>query len=308
MRGDRSAGRARAQAAPDPLPVTDTDLAAAGQKAIDQAMALIRERHESGRAPDHMHYHNRAHTAGVIARARAIGEAMGMAPRELLLTTVAGAFHDTVQHWSAVAQPDGALIRQRHMGPNEVASAHEACRAMAGLGPLFTPEENGVVASAILATIPTWDGDAGTVAQPFLVDHPVIRAVALADIGAAGMDPDTFCRDGPALFAEENLDFMQALGKARRAEDIPAADRQAYRARYLTWLNFQPGFARGRERRMMDGELTGMEGAVRQRVLQLFSHFAGSVAAAEAAATDAETLDFVPLMRQLDPTIFPDEP
>jgi hypothetical protein len=122
------------------------------------------------------------------------------------------------------------------------------------------------------------------------------------------MDPIMYRRDGPALFAEENLDLMEAIMSAPRARNIAATNQQFYRARYLAWLNVQPGFARGREFRLDNGELDGLEPAAHARVRALFRHFDETVAEAEAAVATAQALAFVPLMRQLDPRAFPDEP
>ena len=319
MQGDGAAARAETQARPVKGQASDTpsgygipslsdpELRAAEAKAIERALGLIKARFESGRVPDHMNYHNSAHTRGVIDRARAIGAAIGMDDRQLLLTVIAAAYHDSVQTWHSVEKEGGVVMRQRNPGRDEVASGHEAVQSMADLGPRFTPVENGIVASAIIGTIPGWDGDASTVCQPFLIDHPVVTTVALADLGAAGMDPDMYLRDGPALFAEENLDVMQALARARRAADIPAARRRFYRSRYLSWLQIQPSFALGRQKRLLEGELNGLDDQVRGRVLGLFCRFEETVASAEDAAATAETLEFVPLMRQLDPGAFPDE-
>jgi hypothetical protein len=288
--------------------MANPELERAGEQAVSQALALIRERHESGRVPDHMHYHNSAHTAGVIERARTLGAAMGMSDRHMLLTVIAAAYHDVVQRWIPLRKEDGAVMRRRQTGRDDVASAHEAAEAMAGRGIVSTAEEQGIVASAIVATIPGWDVGAATVCQPFLIEHPVISALALADVGAAGMDPDTYGRDGPALFAEENIDVMTAVMAARRVSDIPAADQARYQSRYINWLKVQPGFARGRRQRLENGELDGFPPDVRDRVLGLMSHFDESVAIAEAAVARAEKLDFVTLMRQLDSRAFPDEP
>jgi hypothetical protein len=284
------------------------ELRKAERLVIDQAVALIRQRHESGRIPDHMHYHNSEHTIGVVERAQAIGQALGMSDRQLLLTVIAAAYHDTVQRWVAMEGEGGVVTRKRLTGRDEVASAAEAAEAMAGLEIRFTPDEYGIVSSAIVGTIPGWDNEASTVCQPFLIEHPVIRAVALADLGSAGMDPVMYGRDGPALFAEENLDLMEVVMAAERVSEIPEASQQFYRARYLAWLKVQPGFARGRENRLDNGELDGLDPSAEARVRALFCRFEESVAVAEAAITAAQTLDFAPLMRQLDPRAFPAEP
>lgn len=281
--------------------------AAAEAKAEALALDVIRARFESGRVPDHMHYHNSEHTAGVINRARAIGIAIDMSDRDLLLLVIAAAFHDVVQYWSPEHRDDGSVYRRRHAGRNEVASAYEAIEAMTELDVDFQPEEQGIVASAIIGTIPGWDHECATVVQPFLVEHGVVRALALADIGSSGMDPAMYRLDGPNLFAEENLDIMTALARARRGSDIAEADQDDYRGRYVAWLRIQPEFARGRRECLANGELDGLDEEHQARVEALFCHFDESIAAAEAAALDAETLPFVDLMRQLDPDAFPDE-
>jgi hypothetical protein len=286
----------------------ESELRKAERQVIERALALVRERHESGRVPDHMYYHNSEHTIGVIERARAIGVALGMSDRQLLLTVIAAAFHDTVQRWVALEGEGGVVTRKRLTGRDEVASAAEAAEAMAALEIRFTPDEYGIVASAIVGTIPGWDSEAATVCQPFLIEHPVIRAVALADLGSAGMDPIMYHRDGPALFAEENLDLMEAIMGSQLVSDIPKVSQEFYRGRYLAWLKVQPGFARGREYRLDHGELEGLDPAVHSRVRALFNRFDESVNAAEAAVRRAESLSFAELMRQLDPGAFPGEP
>jgi hypothetical protein len=300
--------RLRTKQGRPPSPAEASELKRAETEIVAKAMGLILQRHESGRVPDHMHYHNSEHTVAVIERARAIGEALGMTDRQLLLTVIAAAFHDSVQRWIAVDGEGGVVTRKRLTGRDEVASAAEAVEAMSALNVRFSPDECGVVASAIIGTIPGWDGEFSTVCQPFLIEHPVIRAVALADLGSAGMDPLMYRRDGPALFAEENLDLMEAITSAQRASDIPENQQRFYRARYLAWLNVQPGFARGREARLNNGELEGLEPSALARVRALFCRFDETVAAAEAAVAAAQELEFVPLMRQLDPDAFPDEP
>lgn len=285
----------------------EPDLRAAETRVVEAALTLIRERFEGGVVPHHMHFHNAVHTAGVIQRGRLIGEALDVSEREMLLTVVAAAYHDSVQRWYPVHGEGGLVMRKRFTGRDEVASAHEAVEIMSTFHPLFTAEEMGIVASAIVGTIPGWDSNACTVSQPFLVEHPVIRAIALADLGAAGMDPDMYSRDGPALFAEENIDLMEAIVSARRTSDISKPAKLFYRGRYLAWLKIQPGFARGREQRLHEHELDGLDGEARARLLGLFSRFDESVERAEEAVRLAEALDFAPLMRQLEPGAFPDE-
>lgn len=287
--------------------MSDVDLQAAGNEAADIALASVKERFETGEVPSHMYYHNTWHTGGVIDKAVKIGAALGMDDRQLVITKIAASFHDTVQDWVAVTKDNGAVNRVRHAGQNETASAYEAIMTVAKLGIPLTPAEKGQITAAILATIPGWAVEYSTVNQPFLTvtSGPIARAVALADLGSSGMDPETFLLDGPTLFAEENLDVMEAVLKANTASEIPAETQDFYRGRFIGWLNIQPGFARGRQRHLNDVDLNGVSDEGKTNVLALFSKFDESIAAAEKAVADAQNEDFVTLMRRLDARAFP---
>lgn len=286
-----------------------TGLELAGEIIASQALVLVRSRYEDVPFERRLFYHDTFHTREVRERALRIAQAMGLSDRYLVLTDIAAAFHDSVQVSHAVERGNGIVVRQRHAGQNEVASAQEAVDAMTGSSIEFTPEEYIIVAFAITTTPPAWSAPFGTVIQPFLTScsHPVARAVALADLGAAGMDTTCFARDWKTLFAEEQLDIMAALVNAKRASDIDVATQDSYRARYIAWLNSQSPFARGRQA-LLNHELEGLvDTDARERVRALFSHFDESIELAEAAPKLAKTQDFVLLMRQLLPTAFPDE-
>jgi hypothetical protein len=276
------------------------------ERAADKALGLIRDRFEGGTVPNHMHYHNRVHTQGVIDKSLQIGAALGLDERQLMITGIAAAFHDTVQEWTSVTKDNGAVNRVRFAGANEIASAKEAMDCVAEVGAPLNPEEKGLIGAAILATIPGWGVPYSTVIQPFLKpdSHKIVRAVALADLGSSGMDPDMFLTDGPTLFAEENLDVTGALEKSTSPDEIDEATQESYRARYIGWLKIQPGFARGRQRYFADVESASLEGEDKERLQALFSRYDESIAAAEAAVARAEAADFVTLMRQLDPKAF----
>lgn len=287
---------------------TTTGLELAGEIVASQAIVLIRSRYEDVPFERRLFYHDTFHTHGVRQRALAIARAMEMSARHIMLTDIAAAFHDTVQAWHPVERGNGIVIRQRHAGTNEVASTQEAVDAMSNSDIEFTPEEYGIVASAIIATIPAWSATFGTVIQPFLThcSHPVARAVALADLGAAGMDPACFVRDWETLFAEEQLDIMAALRDAKRASDISEPVQYSYRSRYVAWIESQVGFARGR-RALLGSELIGLGFDATIRVENLFNRFDESIAAATTAHEWTGTIGFVPLMRQLLPTAFSGE-
>lgn len=290
---------------------TTTGLELAAEILGGQALVLIKSRYEDGHLSQRLRYHITSHTISMRKRFIAIARAIGLGERAIAVGYIAVSFHDSVQGWHAVEKDNGVIIRHFHSGVNEMMSLVEMVDAVsAPTSPIvFTPEEYGVAGSGILATIPAWSTMLGTVIQPFLTpcSHPVARAVALADLGAAGMDPECFVRDWKTLFAEEQLDIMAALANAKRASDIDGSTQDSYRARYTSWIGSQAGFAKGR-RALLNHELEGLADTdAREHVHALFNHFDESIELAEAATKLAKTQDFVPLMRQILPGAFPGE-
>lgn len=288
----------------------DLDLELSAAVIASQAIVLIRSRYEEVPFPQRLRYHNTVHTLGVQQRAVEIARAMCLSTRHVALVTIVAAFHDSVQAWHPVEKGNGVAIRQRHACRNELASLQEMVCVVSdpALSLRLTPEEYGIAASGFIATIPEWSAEHKTVVQPFLTpcSHPVARAVALADLGSAGMDPECFVREGPALFAEEQLDIMSALITATRASDIIEPVQYSYRSRYVAWLESQAGFAKGRQA-LLAKELKGLSAGAADRVRALFNRFDESIELAEAAVAKAKSEDFVTLMRQLLPTAFPKE-
>lgn len=266
----------------------------------------------SARPGEEYFYHSIEHTVGVRRRARIIGEAFELSPRELLLVDIAAAFHDVVQHWTFTnTELTGPVMRKRSAGRNEVASAQCAVEAMhvAPTPVIYSAEEVGLVASAIMATIPEWCDKYQSVRQPFLNrgSHAIVRAVAYADLGEAAMEPEAFAKSGLAIFAEDNLDVMRYLATVRSANDLHEQRRTNMRERLLDWLATQPQFALGRQTIMNEEDLRGL-GDVRWLLKrQVLNRFDDSVALAKEMVRTATTLEFVPLMRLLNPNAFPDD-
>jgi hypothetical protein len=209
---------------------------------------------------------------------------------ELQLGLLAAAFHDVVQNWAPATTADGRLLRRRFTGPNEADSAAEAVAWMCRVG-IFSAEQYDLVARAILATIPGWDAEHQTVSQPRLTHEtpPVVRAVALADLGIAGMDGLPFLQTGDQLFREENLDIDAALRRCRRRSDLNGAMQEGYKARMLAWSRSQSAFARGR-RALLEQDLGNLQGDAREDVRNLFSEFETAITLAKDAVRVRETL------------------
>jgi hypothetical protein len=258
---------------------------------IHHALTLIRTRYDCNEDPaNDMSFHCAAHTVGVIRRTGTLLRAMQASAHDFHLGLLAAAFHDTVQNWASSARPDGRVLRGRFAGRNELDSAAEAVAWMRRAG-VFCEENFDLVTRAILGTIPDWDVVHQTVSQPNLTHAApvVVRAVALADLGIAGMDGRPFLETGDRLFREENLDIDAALRRCPTRFGLGSTILEGYKARMLAWTRSQPAFARG-SRALLEHDLGNLRGAAREAVRGLFCKFEAAITTAEEAVRVRESL------------------
>lgn len=286
----------------------DLGLSFEGNCAFGDALEIIFQRFEDGSIDDRLAYHNREHTRGVVWRAEMIALLLGLSDRERLLVKIAAAFHDTVQRWLPARRDDGAIIRQRKTGVNERASARVAVQWMKRWGcgrcdiSAHSHLECDLVTSAILATVPSMSsGYNRTVVQAALTPdcHPVVRTVALADLGAAGAEPEIFRNEGRNLFIEQELDIIEAI----RQGDISVKNQQWYLTRYRAWIKSQIDFACGRKT-LFETELGNLSDDDRDGLRLFFAHFDRSIKIAEENAEEAERFSFEQMARRLVPNAF----
>lgn len=287
----------------------DGEVCFLASSAIEASKSVIKRKFEDSKVPRRLFYHDTIHTGGVIDRATKIADTMNLSNDEVMLAQIAAAFHDVVQFYQEVPKPDGSIIRQRLAGANE---RHSAISALTFLkdegGDIMTPSDEAIIIEAILVTVPGWSVEHSTVFQPALNpgSHSVTRAVALADVGASGMDPVLFAKEGLNLFAEEQIDIAMVLSTAKKAGDIDGETQAWYRARLLAWLKVQAGFARGRQA-LLPRELEGLTTLQKEQVTGLFSRFEESIDFAEDAVERFKAMEFVPMARSLIPGAFPGE-
>lgn len=269
---------------------------------IAYALTLVGKRYEDNANPeDDLPFHNVKHTEGVIRRTALLLRAMRAEERTIQIGRLAAAFHDTVQNWEPNPGPDGKVMRKRFAGANEAASAAEAVAWMRQYPEVFTTEDCALVTEAIMATVPGWDPEAKTVYQPNLKadSHPVVRAVALADLGTGGIDGRDFAKEGDPLFREENLDIAVAIRNAKSRADVPTDRQEAYKARMLGWSRSQAGFVRGRKQRL-ELELGNLDAILKDRVRSiLFTSFEKAALAADELVTQRENLPFWEVAREM---------
>jgi hypothetical protein len=196
--------------------------------------------------------------------------------------------HDRVQDWDPelVKVNDAWVVkRRRHLGDNERNTAKEMIEYMHGVNEtygteIFTLEDMMTVIEAQNCTIPTFKPKLMTVVQEKLTPQtsPIARAVALADIGGAGMDPAwQFLKEGDNLFKEENLDIREAL---RRGYPLTKELKEYFSHRIIGWGNAQRKWIEGRQDRLEE-ELEGLSDDMKNAIRPLFCHFESNIIAAE---------------------------
>lgn len=282
-------------------------------KGIHDALELIKRKFESGDDErENMPFHNSHHTKDVIRRTYSILSAIQKAnpelitEHEILLGKMAAVYHDVVQNWKENKINEGGfakILRQRFTKRNELDSAELAVEFMndanaEGNGEIFMAEDENIVREAIKATIPDYDPRTNTVIQPKLDKDSLVveRAVALADLGTAGMDGAVaFCKEGDALFREENLDILDS---AKKSDELSDAQKDYYRKRMLAWSEFQPLFAEGRKT-LLNSELEGLPEESREAVKLSFDKFDESTKAAKDRATRREKMTFEELLADM---------
>ena len=281
------------------------------EKGEKEAVNLVEERFDNN--PDErnkLDFHNTQHTNDIIRRTKSILfalEKIGFASRrDVEIGVLAAAFHDTTQKWEGNVVQDGLwskVIRKRFTGENENVSAEEAVAFMKKANQeagkeIFSLRDIDAVREAISATIPGFNPELKTVIQPNLNERSsvVARALALADIGAAGMDgPEAFCREGDAVFREENLDIMDKLKNINALSD---KEKKYFRERMLNWTKFQSNFAKGRKA-LLETELQGILELARDEVKKLFKEFDRSIETVEKSAEKRQSLSFEELARDM---------
>lgn len=278
---------------------------------VNQALSLIKERYEnSSEEKNNLPFHNVQHTEGVIRRTEIVLSAIREADpslvseRDIKLGRLAAAYHDTIQRSEENKVTDGQftkVLRRRFAGANEKASAEEGVAFMNEVNSrgksVFSENDKDVIREAVDATVPSWDPVNKTVMQPKLADNSslIARAVALADLGNAGMDGgEVYINEGKALFREEQLDIIEAL----KSGDVSPEQQEYFKKRMVSWHQSQVGFARGRQQRL-EAELQAIPEAARDSVATLFSKFDESVRASEEFAHLSEAMGFEEIARDM---------
>lgn len=282
-------------------------------KAVNEAIEIIRKNFEGQDNPvENLDFHNSRHTIAVVIRTIEILRAMqrggtAIESKHFLEAIIAAAFHDTVQDYEVIEIKENGFkkkVRARAVGENERKSSQLAGEFMKRVNSqtgtiIFDEDSIRRVEEAINATVPGFDQEKKIVYQPNLKNnsHPVVKAVALADLGTAGMgDYEEFKQDGDALFREENIDITETLHNPLRR--ISDKEKEYYRQRMIAWSKSQASFAEGRMTRF-ETEIEGLPDNAKMELRQLFANFGNTIAGARTTALTRENMTFEDLARDM---------
>ena len=228
-----------------------------------------------------LYYHTREHVNNVERRANQIFQAVcpywkvapdrGQPtldiPQMKLLLDLCAVAHDMVQVF--VVQTQAHTPRQRKPGVSETATIeqlldyinelNQQLRKHDPASPARLTDENiTIIRDAIAATICAYDPTEQAIYQPALYHpnkslSPVPRILALADIGALGIDGvKVYHQEGSLLVLEDNLDLIPLLVDGT-IHTLGSDNPQLYQnvqQRLLSRCRFQVNFAKSRVARL----------------------------------------------------------
>ncbi len=215
-----------------------------------------------------LEYHNPEHSIGVGDKAvEYLSE--GTSDRIRILTRTIGYAHDIIQTYTWRNEtPQGAPIigqkRFRDGGVIEQQSAEYVVKLLAEEGIELTAEELSILNEAIMATVPGYSVELGTVTQPNLKQgsHEVSWAIGAADLGSAGSNPEQFLKDGDNVFREDrmlpNLDTLDDTTLTTLYQEA------------IGWTASQVGYAEGQK------QYWNLEG-VPEQIKSKLTHFDESI-------------------------------
>lgn len=237
--------------------------------AIAQIKAIAFEIFEHEIAEKQLCYHTHEHITGVQRRASQIFrvirpylEATEDSDRLELLLDLGAVAHDMMQIF--VPQREPHTPRRREAGVSEIATIEKLLELIHALNQhhsnqsaQFLDSDLQIIRDAIAATICDYDPLEQAIFQPALYQRQpisiVARVLALADIGALGMEGiEAYNTEGSLLFLEENLDVRSLIAQNKLASYLEnhAAVQENVRQRLLKRARFQVSFAKSRLKRL----------------------------------------------------------
>lgn len=268
---------------------------------VDRTLATIEQKYE--RNP----YHNTRHAKAVIERSVQILQAIKAIDPTLVSeydiedARVNGAKHDEIYetHSEKKREADGVSLMRKRNDDVEKRSAdklaEDKTRLNQELGqPVFSAVGIQTGKQAIMATVPDWSEELGTIIQPNLGTAeapliPLVIALAAADLAAGGMKGlagETAAQEGKRVgsevFREENFDIAKAF---KRGKPLTQEKGDFFKRRMITWSERQVRFYQGQKTRLPDLyskiEDPHLRQVMQEVITELFSEFDSTIAAAQ---------------------------
>lgn len=261
---------------PEPPQQNSSPVTGSFAAAIAAVKPLVWQTFDREISQKQLYYHTQDHVKGVQHRAELIFQAIRpywqatLAPeiapvyleRMQLLLDLCAISHDMLQIFAPVTEPHTA--RKREAGVSEMATIETLLKYISSLNQLstepaaensdqFTEADLLIIREAIAATICAYDPVEQAIYQPALYNtdppiSPVARILALADIGALGIEGiEAYNQEGRLLFLEENLDVIPILIQGIApfvSNDFNLSEN--IRQRLLKRARFQVSFAKSR--------------------------------------------------------------
>lgn len=222
---------------------------------------IVRARFDRPANPeDRLVYHAYAHSWRVARDAAMLAERMGCRPSDVNLARVGGFAHDAYRTWREVSDAEHWAVRRADSPLDESGSAAELVRfclrydATGAIGP--ASHEVAIMVASIMATSPRF-GPVDDVTQPLLdrASHPVVRAVALADINAAALAFtsdrvfEALC-DMDRIFRERELGIERVLRSTKMRSELSSDVAARIRERITLAMYRSTMFLCSRESRL----------------------------------------------------------
>ena len=259
-------------------------------------------------------FHNRNHTEKIILRIKEMCKAINAYSltaqnQEIAITQVvenililAAIGHDVEQQNDIrpIAGSDNANIRSYYSGDNEIKSADamkkttEKKLRSSMLDSQKIEHLLAILESAILETRGSFGPGLSTIQQQFDATRPwQTHLLAFADIGAAGMNSDTFITEGDALLMEVNPFILTAFLKYSKGEEISNSTKKEVEDKIKQWDISQINWAKSREQKFNKSwtnqktnethpaDIDMVPAEVKKALQPLFSQFGESIKLAE---------------------------
>ncbi len=258
-------------------------------------------------------FHDVEHTQKVVDRYRSVvtkfkeyGLEVGT-EREIILGEIGAMFHDVVQDFDVEEKQEefnGVMFvkkrRKRLAGVNELSSAYSAIAFLnEKYYGLLSDQDEKFLIKQISTTVPKFIEGEGVTQINLKPDSSLVdRALAMADLGTSGMEPEKFVSDSDKLFREDNLDVAYAVDYMNEGGYLDSTRQEYFRSRMLSWCQVQVFFPKERKMKL-EKELDFLGNKKDQFILEVFPGFQKAEELMQKAVENRQEMTFVKLAQDM---------